>query len=82
MGASAGSHVATLNIEHVLAFDDNISNIDNYNGLGLIDGILVCHYDEGRKEHFNKLKSENKYNVYALKDDEIMHYNGKELKII
>ena len=25
---------------------------------------------------------ENKYNVYALKDNEVIHYNGKELKII
>lgn len=43
---------------------------------------MVCHYDESRKEHLEKLKVENKYNVYALKDNEVMHYNGKELKLI
>ena len=56
--------------------------MDNYNGLALVDGILVCHYDETRKDVFEKLKKENQYNVYALKNDEIMHYDGKEMKII
>lgn len=42
MGASAGSYIATLDIEHILAFDYNIVNVDKYNGLKLINGIVIC----------------------------------------
>lgn len=73
--------MATSNIKHVLNFDKNAVNIDNYNGLALVDGILVCHYDETRKDVLDKLKRENKYNVYALKNDELMYYDGKEINI-
>lgn len=70
IGGSAGTHIVTKNIEHVLPFDVDDFNIDNYNGLGLFDGIIFCHYNDDRKKYVDKTLKENKYNVYTLKDDE------------
>lgn len=70
IGGSAGTHIATKNVEHVLHFDDNATGITNFNGLGLFDGIIFCHYTEDRKKQYEEAVSEGKYNVYALTDDE------------
>lgn len=72
IGRSAGAHLVTKNIEHVLSFDSNEIGLSDYNGLGLFDGILVCHYSEKRTEIYEKLKKENKYKVYSLTNQEIL----------
>ena len=82
IGRSAGSHIASRNIEHVLEFDSNDIGATDFDGLGLIDGILVCHYDDSRVETFNKLVSDKKYNVYSLTNQEILVYDGVEIKKI
>lgn len=70
IGGSAGTHILTKNIEHVLQFDDNSTGITDFNGLGLFDGIIFCHYTDERKEYYEKAVSEGKYKVYALTDDD------------
>lgn len=82
LGASAGTHIATSNIEHVLNFDDNNVNVTEYTGIGLIDGIVICHYDESRKKIADMLKLKGEYNVYTLKDDQIIYSNGEKISII
>ncbi len=72
IGASAGSHIVTEDIEHVSYFDKNDVKIKDFKGLSLFDGILICHYDETRKDVYDKLK--NKYkNIYLLNDTEILY---------
>lgn len=44
----------------------------DFRGLGLFDGILICHYKQEREEHKNQLESEGKYKVYTLTDDEYL----------
>ena len=80
IGRSAGSHIATNNIEHVLEFDSNDIGTNDYDGLGLVDCILVCHYDTGRKNYYNRLIDENEYDVYSLTNQEILIYDGIEIK--
>lgn len=75
IGGSAGAHIATQNIEHIAAFDSIPDGMNDFNGLGLFDGILICHYTEERKAQYDKLKAEGKYKVYALKDDESLVVN-------
>ena len=52
----------------------------------MFDGIIFCHYTEEHKALYDKLKSEGKYKVFALRnedslvvastnDDVIRHYN-------
>ena len=82
IGRSAGSHIASKNIEHVLEFDSNDIGTSDFDGLELIDGILVCHYDDSRKETYDRLIREKKYNVYSLTNQEILVYDGAEIKKI
>lgn len=70
IGGSAGTHIVTKNIEHVLPFDENNTDLDSLDGLGLFDGIIFCHYTDDRKKYVDKAIEENNYNVYTLKDDE------------
>ncbi len=70
VGGSAGAHIASKNIEHVAAFDSVPDGMTDFNGLGLFDGILVCHYTSDRKPLYDKLQKNGKYKVYALTDDE------------
>lgn len=76
IGGSAGAHIITQNIEHVAAFDSIPDGMNDFNGLGLLDGILICHYTMERKELYDKLISKNKYKVYTLSDDESLVVNS------
>lgn len=68
IGGSAGAHIATQSIEHVARYDDNNVGLTDFNGLGLFDGILVCHYTYRRKAHLDELLAEGKYKVEQLPD--------------
>jgi peptidase E len=70
IGGSAGAHIATKNIEHVMQYDNNSTDMTNFDGLGLFDGILICHYTDERKAHFEKLLSEGKFKAYALTNED------------
>ncbi len=75
IGGSAGAHIVTQNIEHITAFDSIPDGMNDFNGLGLFDGVFICHYTEERKALYDKLKADGKYKVYALKDDESLVVN-------
>ncbi len=72
IGGSSGAHIVTKNIEHLLDLDNNYCNLDDYNGLGLLDGIIIPHFNEvdyepeKRIKLYNKLITENKYKVYYV----------------
>lgn len=70
IGGSAGAHIASQNIEHVSAFDTVPDGMSDFDGLGLFDGILICHYTSDRKALYDKLIEDGKYKVYALCDED------------
>ena len=70
IGGSAGAHIVSANIEHVLKYDKNVNELTDFSGLALFDGILICHYREDRREHYEQLVKENKYRVYKLTNDD------------
>lgn len=74
VGGSAGAHIVSQNIEHVLRYDNNKTAITDFKALGLFDGIFVCHYSEEREDHFNLLKATSEYDVYALTNDNSIVY--------
>lgn len=82
LGGSAGAHILTENIKHVLSFERNFARIKNYNALSLFDGILFCHYDESRKEQYLEAKRINKYKVYKITNEEIIVVDNENIKII
>ncbi len=76
IGGSAGAHIVTNNIKHVAKYDDNNVEMTDFNGLGLFDGILVCHYTYERKFDFDNLCANSKYKPYYLTDSDSIVYEG------
>ena len=70
VGGSAGAHIASVDIAHVVKYDNDTFGLMDFSGLGLYDGILICHYTEERKADFDFLKSSREYSVIALKDNQ------------
>lgn len=70
IGGSAGAHIATQSVAHIAAFDPIPDGMTDFKGFGLFDGILLCHYTEERKALYDKFKSEGKYKVFALRDED------------
>ena len=87
IGGSCGAHIVTKNIEHLLDLDNNYCNLDDYNGLGLLDGIIIPHFNEvdyepeKRTELYNKLITENKCKVYTLTNSESIIVNNDIIEI-
>lgn len=73
LGASAGSHLATESIKHVIAFDENNVKETNMKGLGLLKGILICHYDKNRENIYLSLKEKWNDRIITLTDEEIIY---------
>lgn len=70
IGGSAGAHIASKDIKHVEKYDENNVGITDYSGLGLFNGMLICHYTDERKSDFEKLSANSECNVYALTDED------------
>jgi len=84
IGGSAGAHIASANMEHVLRYDANSNGIEDMQGLGLFDGIFICHFSAEREEHYNQLKASSPYEVYSLTNDEtiVLSYNKNGEKTV
>ena len=93
IGGSCGAHIVSKNIAHLEELDDNYLNITDFDALGLLDGIIIPHYNENeynpklRKQVYNRLRCENKYKIYTLTnedslvviDNKIIEYKGVDL---
>ena len=70
IGGSAGAHIVSKDISHVLAYDTNPNGITDFRGLALFNGILICHFCEERRPHYEELRAKNRYPVYPLTNDD------------
>ena len=70
IGGSAGAHIVTSNVAHVSHYDDPPEGMTNFSGLGIFDGILICHFTPERQLHYEQLQNEGKYKVYPLTDED------------
>ncbi|MGN1444990.1 MAG: Type 1 glutamine amidotransferase-like domain-containing protein [Eubacteriales bacterium] len=70
IGGSAGAHIATADVSHVAKYDKDTFGLTDFTGLGLYNGILICHYTEDRELDLEELKIHGRYPVLALKDNE------------
>lgn len=79
IGGSAGAHIVTRNIEHVSKYDENNVGITDFSGLGLYDGILICHYTYHRKQDLDKLIQESEFNVDYMTDNDYIIYTPDDI---
>ena len=70
VGGSAGAHIATADIAHVAKYDKETFSLTDFSGLGLYNGILICHYKEERKADLDALNALGKYRVIPLSDEQ------------
>ena len=88
IGGSCGAHIVTKNIEHLLSLDDNYCNLDDFDGLGLFDGIIIPHceaedFEPAKREKlYKELIKQNKYNLYKLTNDESLLITDDEVRKI
>ena len=71
IGGSAGAHVATQDVSHVLEVDENAVGLSDFQALGLLNGVLICHYTEARRPWLERARM-GRYPVYALTDDDTL----------
>ena len=74
IGGSAGAHVASQDIKHVAKYDDNNVEMTDFRGLGLFDGVLICHYTYIRKNDYDKLCKTSEHKAYYLTDSDSIIY--------
>ena len=72
IGGSAGAHIATADLSHVAMYDRDTCGLNDLSGLGLFDGILICHFTEERRAHLEELQVTSPYPVTALTDEEFI----------
>lgn len=88
IGSSAGSLLAGPNIEFERVFaDDNdyTADLDSYNGLGLVDFVILPHANKPKyllfwQKIINQFK--DKYNFKTLKDSQAILIINKETQLI
>ena len=78
IGGSAGAHIASMDVSHVLEVDENAVGLSNFRALGLLNGVLICHYTEARRPLLEHARS-GAYPVYALADDDTLIANDEAI---
>lgn len=74
IGGSAGAHIISQDISHVIRYDPPQSVMTDFSGLGLYDGIFICHYSSEREQHFEELIKDGKFRVTTLTNNDSIVY--------
>ena len=70
IGGSAGAHIVTQDVSHVTRYDEAPEDMTDFSGLGLFDGVLICHFTPERQAHYEQLLQESQCKVYTLSDED------------
>lgn len=73
IGASAGAHIAGIDVKAALPFDKNRIGMTDFTGLGLFEGVAFPHYDyfdQKRNAVLMEFEQSNKYGYVAIIGDE------------
>ena len=76
IGGSAGAHIASKDVSHVLEADENAVGLSDFRALGLLNGVLICHYTEARRPWLERTRL-GAYPVYALTDGDTLVVTDK-----
>lgn len=69
IGGSAGAHIACSSVAHTAKYDSDTVGLTDHTGLGLFDGILICHYTDERRADYAELLEREKC-VIRLRDED------------
>lgn len=70
IGGSAGAHLVTKDLRHIALYDDPPADLTDFSGLGLIDELLICHYTEERREHYEQLCRDTHAKIVKLSNED------------
>ena len=76
ISGSAGAHIASKDVSHVLEADENAVGLSDFRALGLLNGVLICHYTEARRPWLERTRL-GAYPVYALTDGDTLVVTDK-----
>ena len=76
ISGSAGAHIASKDVSHVLEADENAVGLSDFRALGLLNGVLICHYTEARRPWLERARL-GAYPVYALTDGDTLVVTDK-----
>lgn len=84
IGSSAGSVLAGPNIEMVDQFDDKtVAKLASFDGLGLVDFVVLPHYAPDKKEYKRVIKeNEGKYKIIPLADNQAISIIDQSREIV
>ena len=76
IGASAGAHIAGMDIEAAIPFDRNRLPVTDFHALGLFPGVVIPHYNPREIKRFlsyKEARDSGRYpKVYTVGDEEIL----------
>ena len=72
IGGSAGAHIASRSIQHVVKYDVDTYGLTDFSGLCLFDGILICHYSDLREQDYMALIEAGEQNIIKLRDQDFI----------
>lgn len=78
IGGSAGAHIVTKELRHLSVYDPVPADWKDFSGLDLFHGILLCHFCEERRVHYEQLLNEKFFPVIALTDADSMIIETEE----
>ena len=67
-----------MDVAHALEVDENAVGLSDFRALGLLNGVLICHYTEARRPLLEHARS-GAYPVYALADDDTLIANDETI---
>jgi len=82
-GGSAGAIILGEEIRTCSHMDPNDVNLDNFDGLNLINNYsILCHYEENNDDLIRKYIKDYKKKVIALPEDSGVFFTNKKIEII
>ena|SRR5256885_9786234 len=86
IGSSAGSVIMGPDIESVKVFDDmHVAKLDSFEGLNLVDFVVLPHYKKGvyEKEHNQAMEEyKGKYKFILLTDEQAVLVTDSGYKVV
>jgi len=84
VGASAGTYISCPSVEMGLwkKPNRNTYGLTDFTGMGLVDFMVMAHYEEKYKELFREKSKGSNYEVCALTDEQAISISNGEMKFI